>query len=76
MGSHSLLKVGDVKSQIFEAIASINGTLQNFGTNSFIIFACSQLPLDLIFSICEGKNTLSVDPIVTLVELEIQFTKC
>jgi hypothetical protein len=45
---HSLLKVGDVKSQICEAIASINVTLHNFGTNSFIIFAFSQFPLDLI----------------------------
>lgn len=80
MCHHSLLKLGDMKNQICEAVASVEGTLQNFGTSSFITLILSQLPLELIFSICEGKKhfscTLSIDTAVTLAELVIQFTKC
>jgi hypothetical protein len=69
-----------MKNQICEAVASVEGTLQNFGTSFFITMSFSELPLELIFSICEGKKhfstTLSVDAVVTLVELVIQFTKC
>lgn len=76
----SLLKLGNMKNQICEAIASVEETLQNFGTSSVIALSLSELPLELIFSICEGKkyfsSTLSIDAVVTLVELIIQFTKC
>jgi hypothetical protein len=36
MSHHSLLKFCDLKSQIYEAIASVEGTLQNVVTSSFI----------------------------------------
>jgi hypothetical protein len=76
---HDLLKFNDLKNQICEAIASVEGTLQNFWTSSFIALS-PELPLELIFSIYEDKkhfsSTVSIDAIVTLVELVIRFTKC
>jgi hypothetical protein len=53
--------------------------LQNVVTSSFIALS-SELWLELILSICEGKKYFSsapsTDAVVTLVELVIQFTKC